>query len=673
MDEIEKNEIREAAVGQQRHWVRITYACNNKCLFCLDKENQRSAAVPMAEVIAELKKGLEAGAKRVVLSGGDPTVNPHLEQIIRKAKALGYQHVQIITNGRMLAYGSFAQKLKSAGLDEVTLSLHSHLRDDFEKMTRIKGSYAQAMRGLINAQQQGFIVSVDIVINKINYRKLRETLLFFIRLGVSEFDLLYPVPFGDAWENRKDLFFSPESGQKYIKQALELAKGSDLFVWTNRWPARYLEGFESLIQSPLKLKDEVRGMQGELKAWVNNGRKMSCQGERCKHCFMQDFCNDLGELLKEGKLLSKGTPNCLGSEKDVRVVQFSLDKKKNLSSFLDFYIKHRYFVKSLGCQKCLKNNNCHGAWIEDVRKKGFSILSPFAGVVAYEDNLKVDLLELAIFDDFKSKQLVRILGDQGFIESLKKRIDKEGLKISLDVAEFLVKADDKRLLRKSAGAGDGIAYVSKSPILVKQAKKIEAAIFGIKNGEGRITGNTQELGGILGYPKCCIDFFTQRIPYTTPQLNIAAKYESRSYSWYLNNLNRDMAFFHHAPCSYDCKKSIAIAKRNFQLFAKKYGKMAAHEVEDKLKGGFVYFDSGDFIRLDGVGNGEMFRYTGATYFFEKSRGLERDFFQHIIDALEKGDVVHEGKKGWRIENRAGENMLELSPELQAKVVFMVFT
>ena len=171
-----KNLLKDVAANQPRHWVRITHACNNRCLFCLDRENQNGSILPMKEIIMDLRKGRSLGARRVIISGGDPTMHPELSKIIKKAKKIGYDHVQIITNGRMLAYENFAIELKQSGLDEVTLSLHSHIKEDFEKLTGIVGSYEQALLGLLNAKKQGFIVSVDIVINKINYKKLKTTL-----------------------------------------------------------------------------------------------------------------------------------------------------------------------------------------------------------------------------------------------------------------------------------------------------------------------------------------------------------------------------------------------------------------------------------------------------------------------------------------------------------------
>lgn len=366
-----KKEIKKKAAEQKRKWVRITKACNNNCLFCLDRENQDGSVLSLEEVALELSHGRKKGISRVVISGGDPTVHPELPRIIRKAKEMGYGHVQIITNGRMLAYESFVQKLKDAGLDEVTLSLHSHIKKDFEYLTGVKGSFEQALRGLLNCQKQKFIVSVDIVINKQNHKTLKETLQFFIALGVGEFDLLYPIPFGNAWKNKEHLFFDFKSAKKYIHDALDFAIKKNVFVWTNRMPAQFLEGFEGLIQHPIKLKDELRGMAPAYMRHIETGKPMSCKGARCKYCFMNAFCMDLDLLLLEKEIAGHPQALCVKNERKKRIEKFRYDGSFDLEKFGDFFIKNRYNVKSFNCGRCSYYSKCAGIPIGEIREKGF--------------------------------------------------------------------------------------------------------------------------------------------------------------------------------------------------------------------------------------------------------------------------------------------------------------
>lgn len=370
-----KFEKKEAAAGRKKLWIRLTHICNNDCVFCLDQKNQNGKVIEYAVILEQLRKGRKEKYERVVLSGGEPTLHPKLKEVIRAAKGMGYAHVQIITNGRMLAYPKFAKELKDAGLDEITFSMHAHTKELLEKITRIKGSHIQAMSGLKNALENKFIVSVDIVINRTNYKYLREIMEFFIRFGITEFDLLYLIPFGSAWENWKEVIYSQKSGAKYLEKALELDKDPNVFIWTNRLPARLLEGHEDLIQTPVKLKDDLAGMQEMFERYVKEDEMMSCRGKRCRSCVMHDFCDDLVSLKNEGEIKSCPNPKCIREKRKEKKYIYR-GKNFDLFAFADFFIQERYFVKSLRCATCVHDKNCSGVWIEDVRQKGFNILKP---------------------------------------------------------------------------------------------------------------------------------------------------------------------------------------------------------------------------------------------------------------------------------------------------------
>ncbi len=371
-----KLKVKDDAARQKRHWVRLTNACNQKCIFCHDRQRHRGESLLFADVVKDLKSGRERGCFRVVLSGGEPTLHPGLVRIIKKAKALGYRHVQLVSNGRMFFYEDFVQELKQAGLDEVTLSLHSHLEKSFEKISGVKGSYHQAMKGLFHVLKHNFIVSVDIVINKINYQTLDETLKFFMALGVSEFDLLHLIPFGDAWKHREEMYYSLADAKSYLDKAFELSRKEHVYVWTNRLPAMCLEGYEELIQNPCKMADEIRGMERDLRVFIETGGRLSCFGDRCPYCFMQGFCQDLAELRERKTLFARTPALCLKRKAPAEKRRYTFRKNMDLYKFLEFFIEHRYFVKSFRCVDCKVDRQCGGAQIDEVRTQGFKILKP---------------------------------------------------------------------------------------------------------------------------------------------------------------------------------------------------------------------------------------------------------------------------------------------------------
>ncbi len=142
---------REEAASIKKHWIRLTRACNNHCLFCHDKDAQNGTAIPYNKLCRQILKGRQNGATRAVLSGGDPTLHPRLLDIISFAKSAGYGHIQLISNGRMFSYNDFLEKAVVRGLNEVTFSIHGHTRELHDGLTGVPGSFDQALDGLKNA------------------------------------------------------------------------------------------------------------------------------------------------------------------------------------------------------------------------------------------------------------------------------------------------------------------------------------------------------------------------------------------------------------------------------------------------------------------------------------------------------------------------------------------
>jgi len=291
-------DVKELAVHEHRNWVRTTYSCNNRCIFCLDGDVPRKGHRPDEEVFKEIKEGFRENS-RLIVSGGDASIHPSFVKFIAYGKELGYNWIQTISNGRMFAYKELVTKAADAGLNEITFSMHGHNSELHDTLTGIKGGFAQALRGMINVLKDGrIVVNVDCVINGINYKYLDDILKFYMKLGIHEFDLLQIVPFGRAWwdGNRERLFYNVEEAFPYLNKAFKHAFKPGNYIWTNRFPVAFLEGVEGLIQDPHKLFDEVNGRRSEYQQFVENGEKLQCYPERCDYCFLQEFCGTLYDL-----------------------------------------------------------------------------------------------------------------------------------------------------------------------------------------------------------------------------------------------------------------------------------------------------------------------------------------------------------------------------------------
>ncbi|MCX7943056.1 MAG: radical SAM protein [Deltaproteobacteria bacterium] len=288
---------KEEIAKEKRFWLRTTKRCNNHCIFCHDSEVQDGSIIDKETLKRDIKEAFQKGYNRLILSGGEPTIHPDIIELVLFAKICGYDWIQIISNGRMFAYKKFTESMINAGLNEVTISFHSHKREILESLTDSQDSYRQTIAGIENLKRHNIVLSIDIVLNRFNIGDLRDTIRFFHeKYGISEFDLLYVTPFGRAFENYEMLRVSPIRERRELRKAILYAKENGIVIWTNRVPPNILEGNEEYIQDPHKILDEIYGRSEIFSRFLSSGILECRHIRRCPYCFVRDFCEFLVDI-----------------------------------------------------------------------------------------------------------------------------------------------------------------------------------------------------------------------------------------------------------------------------------------------------------------------------------------------------------------------------------------
>ena len=104
-------------------WLVLGYACNNRCWHCYAAPSGFSRkwmdTVFAKEVMSTMKTG---DAKTCLLIGGEPTLYPHLIEIVSFGSKIELKMV-IVSNGRRLKNKDFAIRLFQNGLDRAVISL----------------------------------------------------------------------------------------------------------------------------------------------------------------------------------------------------------------------------------------------------------------------------------------------------------------------------------------------------------------------------------------------------------------------------------------------------------------------------------------------------------------------------------------------------------------------
>ena len=142
--------------------VRVGFRCNQDCGFCW--QDRQWQGYGFEQVHAWIEDLAKAGATSLLISGGEPTLEPRLDQHIALAKRLGFGHIGLETNAIQLAKAGKAQALVDAGLRHAIVSLHSPVAEVSDALTRAPGTFVRTVRGMAELLRAGVSMDCNAVI-----------------------------------------------------------------------------------------------------------------------------------------------------------------------------------------------------------------------------------------------------------------------------------------------------------------------------------------------------------------------------------------------------------------------------------------------------------------------------------------------------------------------------
>jgi MoaA/NifB/PqqE/SkfB family radical SAM enzyme len=145
--------------------VRINFQCNQACRFCFV-----STHLPKADDAAIERAIVEIAEQRgvLVLSGGEPTLNPRLVDWVRLGRARGAVGVDLQTNAMRLGDDGLAERLRDAGVDQVFISLHGSRAEISDAVTEAPGTFDKTVRGIDAALRAGLRTRLNFVFCQTN-------------------------------------------------------------------------------------------------------------------------------------------------------------------------------------------------------------------------------------------------------------------------------------------------------------------------------------------------------------------------------------------------------------------------------------------------------------------------------------------------------------------------
>lgn len=234
-------------------YIQVTRRCNQSCRFCSNPAMERDLDPEQAKDL--VGRFMERGFQGIIFTGGEPTLWPHLPDLLRYCRD-GNLPARVITNGQRMSDPQVFDELADAGLRNVNLSVFS-VRDGVQGfLTRNPDSLSNLLKTLSHFKKRPDMqVVINTVINKYNSDHLSENIEWFIREApfVRHFVWNNLDPRNDCVAQNPDTVARLNDFQLELSMAVRRVLSTGRTCRVERVPLCYMNNFEHLSTETRKI------------------------------------------------------------------------------------------------------------------------------------------------------------------------------------------------------------------------------------------------------------------------------------------------------------------------------------------------------------------------------------------------------------------------------------
>lgn len=269
------------------------FLCNNNCIFCGQHDHKNLGNRSLKELLKDLEINRRK-CDQLVLTGGEITLRKDLLKVINYARSLGYERIQLQTNGRLLSSLDFCEKLILAGVNEFAPSLHGHTSELHDSLTTRKGSFLETISGLKNLKKLDQYIITNSVIVSQNYQYLSDISKLLIDIGIDQYQLAFVHGVGNAFLNRDKIIPRLNDVVQFVKDALDLGISSNTKCMAESFPICLLIGYEKYC-SEFYIPSTILSNSYQYDISFENTRKniLKTKGQLCLECVYYKQCEGI--------------------------------------------------------------------------------------------------------------------------------------------------------------------------------------------------------------------------------------------------------------------------------------------------------------------------------------------------------------------------------------------
>jgi molybdenum cofactor biosynthesis enzyme MoaA len=181
----------------------LTDKCNFKCPYCNGIRDDVKGTLTRDDAFKIVNLWIKDGLKNVRFSGGEPTIYPHLKDLVAHCKENGVEHIAISTNGS--ADLSYYKELFELGVNDFSISLDSGCCSVGKKLTGgIEGAWEKVVENIREISKFAY-VTVGMVFTEDNIDTAVDDILFADSLGVADIRIISSSQYNKAIKNLQSL------------------------------------------------------------------------------------------------------------------------------------------------------------------------------------------------------------------------------------------------------------------------------------------------------------------------------------------------------------------------------------------------------------------------------------------------------------------------------------
>src|ERR1700733_15619155 len=219
-----------------------TQRCNSNCLMCSQPPQDRDDADTSARRNLELIRLIDDPPKRLVITGGEPTLlGERLFSIIAAVRdKFPETYLHMLTNGRIFAWSAFTSRIAELKHPNIVLGIPLYSDDPavHDYVVQAKDAFEQTVLGLHQLARHGMRVEIRVVLHAVTIPRLAELAEYIYRnLTFAEHVALMGLEhIGYAPRNMDTLWIDPHDYQDQLESAVEIlsTRGMNVSIYNHQ-------------------------------------------------------------------------------------------------------------------------------------------------------------------------------------------------------------------------------------------------------------------------------------------------------------------------------------------------------------------------------------------------------------------------------------------------------